>query len=767
MRSVKTGLLVPCFLAMCMNLMAASASDLLARGYAAMPAPQEVRLGPADFEFGPEWRVELGSGVLPGDAAAQSLQDDLLSRFHVTLGASGARKVIRLSIRSGSVKPGPAVGKDKAEVAEQAYRLELAQSAITVEANAGAGLFYGVQTLLQLLKPRDGKLWLPEAEIADWPDLGLRHIYWDDAHHLERLDDLKRAIRQAAFFKINGFAIKLEGHFQFRSAPAVVEPYALTPAEFQELTDYGLHYYVQVVPYLDGPAHIGFILKHPEYAGLRAFPDSNYEMCVTNPDSYKLLEGMFQDLIDANKGGKYFYLSTDEPYYLGMADNSQCQEARHAKELGSPGKLFAEFAAKAGTYLHDRGRTVFFWGEYPMKPADVPSLPSFLVNGETYGPSFDPLFRERGLRQMIYTSSEGEEQLFPDYFILPAARRLHADYSGTPRIAENFDKISFDTARRDSDLIGEVNAGWADMGLHPETFWLGYAASASAGWHPGVPDPRESMSVFYPLFYGPGASAMDRAYQLLSEQAQFWSDSWERTPSTSRKPIWGNSEGIFSPPQPAHDQTLPLPPAPSDDLSYGSSWSRENARRLELTGEAVAGNDALIGILNANLLSARFNHYNLEVLLAIARICGQNLNMLQAIGRIDRNLREADEKKLKDPGDAVAAVDRALEEAQGILLERNQVFQEAETTWYKSWLPRVASANGRTFLHELDDVKDHLPDRTVDMSYLIYRQLLLPFGDWVNQITQARNRFAAAHGIAAKSGDFDWTHYRAVRSVVR
>ena len=39
---------------------------------------------------------------------------------------------------------------------------------------------------------------------------------------------------------MNGFVIKLEGHFQYKSAPALVEPYALSPAELQELTDYGL-----------------------------------------------------------------------------------------------------------------------------------------------------------------------------------------------------------------------------------------------------------------------------------------------------------------------------------------------------------------------------------------------------------------------------------------------------------------------------------------------------------------------------------------------
>ena len=54
-----------------------------------------------------------------------------------------------------------------------------------------------------------------------------------------------------------------------------------------------------------------------------------------NPDSYKLLEGMYQELLDANKGVNYFLLSTDEPYYVGLANNSQCNEVDEAKRLGS------------------------------------------------------------------------------------------------------------------------------------------------------------------------------------------------------------------------------------------------------------------------------------------------------------------------------------------------------------------------------------------------------------------------------------------------
>lgn len=336
-------------------------SPLYSRGYTVIPEPQKVILGERDFLFGAGWRVQLERGVVASETAVISLTEDLKSRFNVSLERPNAggrsAKLIRLIIAPGSVSVEQTADRDREVIAQQAYALDLTAEQIKITANTSQGLFYGVQTLLQLIKSQGGNLWLPEARIVDWPDLQLREIYWDDAHHLEHLDEIKRAIRQAAFFKINGFSIKLEGHFQYKSAPAIVEPYALSPAELQELTDYGLRYYVQLIPYLDGPGHIAFILKHPEYAGLRAFPDNNYELCTTNPDSYKLLFGMYQDLLDANKGVKYFHLSTDESYYVGLPNNSLCNEEARAKELGSVGKVLAEFITKTANYLHERGRT--------------------------------------------------------------------------------------------------------------------------------------------------------------------------------------------------------------------------------------------------------------------------------------------------------------------------------------------------------------------------------------------------------------------------
>jgi len=737
------------------------ASALAARGYAVLPPPRDVQLSPGDFRFGGDWRIETGPGLAPDDAAALGLREDLIERFQLQFQPRAGAGVVRLSIQPGSVAVGEALDNDKSALAEQAYRIDLSPAEVRITANAETGIFYGVETLAQLLKRTNAGLQLPVGRIVDWPDLEFRAIYWDDAHHLDQPGYLMHALRQAASFKINAFVLKLEGHFVYKSAPAIVEPFALSPAELQQLTDYGLRYHIQLIPYLDGPAHVAFILKHPEYAALREFPQSNYELCAVNPDTYKLLAGMYRDLLDANRGVKYFYLSTDEPYYIGTADNAQCREAARAQELGGPGKLLAEFLDKAAGDLHAQGRTVLFWGEMPLTPADIPSLPPYLVNGETYGPSFDAAFKARGIREMVYVSTEGEEPMFPDYFVLPESEKVHAGRGGAPRVEDAMRKIATDPARREGDVMGAIVAAWADAGLHTETFWLGYAAIPAAAWNPAA-SPREAMNAFYPLYYGERAAGdMPRIYELMSRQAQFYADSWDTVPSKTRKPILGNSRGMYDTPHPANDQSIPLPPPPSfKDLSRNSTWTRDNTKRVLLASAALAENTELLGLLDRDTpLVEGYPQYNLTVFHTIAQLCRQNLNLIADLGKIDGILDSAQENARDgNAQEAVQAVDQALRTAEGIRASRNAVLNDAVNTWQRLWYPRVTLANNRRFLHQLDDIKDHLPDRTEDLSYLIYRELLLPFGEWFDQTESARNAYAQAHGIDARRFLFDWNN---------
>ena len=172
----------------------------------------------------------------------------------------------------------------------------------------------------------------------------------------------------------------------------------------------------------------------------------------------------------------------------------------------------------------------------------------------------------------------------------------------------------------------------------------------------------------------------------MSYQAQFWSDSWDTVDSTSTKPIFGSSRQIFSPKRPRKDQTIPLPPPPSaQDLSYSSSWAQANQQRLRLAAKFLGDNDELMHLLAANLEKAEFNRYNLEVLQSIAKICSQNLEFLQGLGRIDKLFLSAQSaSRGGEAKKALDAIDRALEIAREIHRQRNRVIHDAVQVWYES-----------------------------------------------------------------------------------
>jgi hexosaminidase len=370
------------------------------------------------------------------------------------------------------------------------------------------------------------------------------------------------------------------------------------------------------------------------------------------------------------------------------------------------------------------------------------------------------------MQQMIFSSVEGEEKLFPDYSILPQSERLHRDSTdefedkpADPRLKSITSTIAGDSSRLNSSLIGEVSAGWADEGVHPETFWLGYVASGAVGWHPAGPSVQEMASSFYSLFYGASVVNMDGVYRLMSEQAQSWTDSWDPMPSKARKPIWGSSYGIFRTPHPAHDQTLPLPASPSAGLLYRSKWSTANAKRIALAYQGAQINDVLMGLLHEDMQRAQFNRYNLEVFVSIAALYRQNFSMIESLRQMDAALMSASQLRIKDPVKAVEQVDSALDLARAIWQDRNEALQNATATWDQRWFPNVAEANGRKYLDVVDDVKDHLPGRTVDLSYLVYREKLLPFGDWVNSIAAARNQFASAHHLPVRDFQLSWDDF--------
>jgi len=722
-----------------------------------LPLPQQLKLTEKKFTITKNWKI-VNDPALAKDQSATSLQEGLkeagLSLSIVNQGASGSFPAIRLVVQNGSVTIGASVDTNRTALERQAYRLSLKPGLVTITANASQGLYYGVQTFLQLYRSQAPKMQLPEGEITDWPNVEVRMIYWDDAHHLEKLSALKRIIRQASTYKINAFSIKLEGHFNYKSAPAIVEPYALSPAEYQELADFAKAHFVDLVPFLDAPAHVSFILKHPEYRKLRLIDDINYQFSVTNPGTFELLDGMFSELINASKGSKYIILSNDEAYYTGKAPS----EKPMADSLGGNGRLLAWFIKKLADRLHEQGRTVLFWGEFPLRKEDITSLPSHIVNG-VYNNAIAAAYKNHGIRQFVYTATQGAEPVFPNYYPLHTKTAVMADGSdrSSGRVADMMREINTAFTENLSSFMGVVIAGWADAGLHPETFWLGYATGTAAGWNSKNLTPADASARFMNAFYGPAQKDMDRVYRVLSEQAEFHTESWDWIRSPWRPMIKGNSDSLFL--HPERDQTLPLLPVPeAGTLAIANKAYPVNAERYATAQSMLPRNQYALQLLRDNKSRAAMQRYNLEVMESVGAICGQNLRMLIALNKVTDLMHEA--SAATSPVLAIRQLDAAMELVRRLKQQRDSTLAMVTRIWQKEWQPLVEQANGRRLLHQVDDIKDHQPVRTIDLSYLIYRELHYPLDQWWNDVKKVRNDYAQKHQLPVTNKQLNWQHYK-------
>lgn len=185
-------------------------------------------------------------------------------------------------------------------------------------------------------------------------------------------------------------------------------------------------------------------------------------------------------------------------------------------------------------------------------------------------------------------------------------------------------------------------------------------------------------------------------------------------------------------------------------------WNALNAQRLTATEKYLEENTQLLNLLQETLQTTDRQNFNLRVFTSIANLCRQNLLMLLNLKKINSLLSLSTSASSINPVGAISFIDQALDQARIMRDERNEMLRKLETVWYEEWFPRVAKANGRVFLDKVDDVKDHVPVRTVDMTYLVYRQLNYPMDKWSEQIINTRNNLAKEKNLPLWNEKLDW-----------
>jgi hexosaminidase len=651
-------------------------------GYSIIPTPQWASLSSDNIIIDDSWQL------LPkvGDDISVTELIQYVEKFRGVRFKGNSSKKIILAVEPGTIKGTADSGLNK-----QGYLLKISPEEVKVTGNSKAGLFYGVQSLLQLFKKAGpGQLHLPEGEIRDWPDIQLRFVHWDTKHHLDKIEALKQYLDRLARVKINMVAFEIWDKFRFPTDPEIGVKDGFTPAQLQELVNYGLERHIQIVPDIQAPAHMQWLFKLKKYAHLKA-DVTDQQACMCDPEFYKLLFSLYQDIINATKGVNYFFVSTDEVYNAGI-----CKKCG-AFTPENRSLAFVDFVNKAHDYLAKYGRRALYWGEWPLMPEHIKLLPPDMIEGNLGASYFvgriQPVTQEgyikgeneRGIRQLLYTSQSAS--LAPVNF---------GGGEGDESI-ENFYNRMTVTAKR-GHLIGSFAAGWDDLGPHSELYWLGWTASAAYSWNQNNSVNIERfVAEFLMDFYGPRVRGMVSVYQDLDKLATFWNRTWEKiVPSVpsegSTRPSYGNSVGKYPHFHPLSELTLPAPALPFTAglnirpiYSYGKyyDWVLE-AKTIDVLASSV------LYKLEENRLRADHNDYNFRVLITLAKYMRHHARLFENMYEIENNLQSAE--KLAASGEAKAAVESLLfahrigisniKESEETITDMKNVFSETRVPGY-------------------------------------------------------------------------------------
>ncbi len=714
-------------------------TELRSLGYAVFPTPQKTDLTGEGIIIDGSWRIVAGQAVV------QKITDGLITRARQLHGIkfSGAGTgQIELKINKKAV-----AGISGPKRSGQAYKMTISPGTIIIEGNEAAGLFYGIQSFLQLLKPvSDGKFRVPSGTIADWPDLQLRFIHWDTKHHREKMETLKRYIDWAAYFKVNAIAFELEDKYEYPRHPVIGGPNALTKAEMEELTQYALDRYIQLIPDVQAPAHMGYVLKHKEFEHLRAEKESNYQICMCDEEAMKLIFDMYQDMIDATPGVDYFFVSTDEVYYAGI-----CPKCRDKYNDENRSQIWVDYLNRVNKWMNARGRRVLAWVEYPLLPKDITKLPGDIIDGIMHPNKNQEWIdneHKAGIKQLAYSSMQGSEYLFPNYF-----RTVYRGRQIDGRLRDAYGAVTSLEAHG-ADLIGTFAAAWDDAGLHSETFWLGWATVTQYGWTSSKPLLSQSIADFMDIFYGYDSPEMVDVYVLLEEGARYYETVWDRAASIERGKGYGSSfgKGIGGD---MVDLVLEMPSLPGGkDLNLNPSFHKKYDRKIKEASALLLKNDHLIAQLMHNISRVDYNRYNLETFLAIAYLERYTMETVVNLAKVEDFLLRAS-MEANDPPKAVGQLINAYNLSGEIIKDRDDMWSDFTTTWYKGRLPKNQSRNGKDFYHQFDDVKDHFADRRMGLDYMLAPFERMKMEEWRKQLLDILKGYAGLHNVPAELPEFE------------
>ena len=485
-----------------------------------IPIPREVHAA-SDQPLTDGVRVTCAAPCETEDQfAADDLKASLLARnIPVTETGGFLVELTRLSVHPDE--------KFSDEMKAEGYIIHTSSSGLTVVGDMSAGVFYGVQTVKQLIEGDGKHAVLHGANIRDWPAMKYRGLDDDMSRGpITTLEFEKKMIRTIAAYKVNLYSPYFEHTQQYVSNPLMAPPGSITAEEAIELVAYAKLYHITIIPEQEAFGHLHNSMTWEEYQPLVETPHGAV-LAPGQAGSIALIKQMFTELA-AIYPGPFLHIGADETVDLGLGRTKPDVDSRGLAAV------YLDFLQKIVIELKPLNRKILFWGDIAQDAPDLlkglpqPFKDSTIAIAWVYNP--EPRGYDRFLTPFTKAGFET--------WVAPSVNNFRKVYPDNTLALANIQRFTADGQRLGS--TGQLNTIWNDdgEGLFNQD-WYGILFGAAAAWQKGESSIPAFQDSYAQVFHGDATGNLNEAqkemmlaHAVLKDQAHegdgtnsiFWLD---------------------------------------------------------------------------------------------------------------------------------------------------------------------------------------------------------------------------------------------------
>lgn len=294
---------------------------------------------------------------------------------------------------SASDKVNFRVDPNATDIPDEGYQLEIDEAGVRLTAKTETGLFYGKQTLLQLLTPNG----LPYVKINDHPRFPYRGLHLDVSRHFFNKEEVKKLMNVMSYYKLNTLHLHLTDaggwRLQIDKYPKLTQEGAFrTQSDWREWWDngkdrqylkegtegaYGGYYtkddirdmlayaaekHITIIPEIEFPAHSDEVfVAYPELCCAGKSHTSG-DFCIGNPKTFEFMENVLTEVIELFPS-EYIHIGGDEAGKNTWKTCPKCQALMKKEKLANVDELQSYMIRKAEEFLNSKGRRLIGWDE--------------------------------------------------------------------------------------------------------------------------------------------------------------------------------------------------------------------------------------------------------------------------------------------------------------------------------------------------------------------------------------------------------------------